>query len=234
MQAKTIITIVLDETGSMKKRHDEVVSGFNEFIESQKDKALGDCQVTLIKFNSEQGINTVYTEPIDEVPELKRSDYNPTGNTPLYDAVARGIKDTEECFNKVNAVLGRLIGKETEAATPMVVMLVMTDGEENSSQQYTREQVFKMVSDRKAKQWAFVFLGADMDSWEIGAKMAFADANTRNFVNAGEAYRTVSHRLRTYRTARVMAASIGDIELMKSTLTTASTNFYGDRPATGS
>ena len=81
-KAKTLMTFVLDETGSMQPHRDMTISGFNEFLESQKDKSLGECRVTLVKFNSTK-IETVYSDMhIDDVPLLSPDNYQPDHNTP--------------------------------------------------------------------------------------------------------------------------------------------------------
>jgi hypothetical protein len=234
MQGKTIITVVLDETGSMMGRRDMTISGFNEFMESQKDKALGDCSVNLIQFNSVKGAVTVYKDkPIADVPEMTHNDYHPSDNTPLYDALAQGILDTEHEYEKANAVLSRLVGKNTQAATPMVVVLVMTDGEENSSHQYTREQIFKMVNDRRAKGWSFVFMGADMDAWAQASVMAFSANNVQRFAGAqvSQAWNLTAKSLVSNRQAYSTAMATGDLAGAKTTLDNVCTNFYGSGTA---
>jgi hypothetical protein len=181
---KTLLTVVLDETGSMIGQRDAMISGFNEFMDSQQDKALGECLVTLIQFNSGRGVRTVYKDkPIADVPRLTDKDYQPDDMTPLYDAIAQGIKDTADKYSTADAVLSKMVGKPVSIA-PLVIFLVMTDGEENSSKQYKREDIFKMIEEKKAAGWSFVYLGSNQDSWQNAAPLGFAAGNVTNYVHA--------------------------------------------------
>jgi hypothetical protein len=231
MSGKTLITIVLDETGSMNGRQDQVISGFNEFLHTQQDKGLGDCQVTLIKFNSEQGINAIFKDKdIQEVKELTHRDYQPTGTTPLYDAIAQGIQDTEEGYKKANEVLAKLLGKETKAAMPFVVMLIMTDGMENASHHYNQKDIFNMVSQRKKDGWSFVFMGADMDAWSASAPIGFASRNTRSYAGAqtASAFQGFTQSLTAHRLAYNAAYTAGNVDEVVNSIKMAATNYWGD------
>jgi hypothetical protein len=229
MQGKTILTVIMDETGSMIPRKEATISGFNEFIESQKDKALGDCQATLIKFNSDRILTVFKDLPIQDVPELTRNDFQPASTTPLYDAIAQGILDTEGQIKKVSDVLARISGAPADGAMPFIVVLVMTDGEENASKAYNREKIFDMVNDRKKKGWSFVFLGADMDAWAQASQVAFAANNVQRYAGTQTraAYQNVSNSLRAHRTLYTAAMTSPDTAAMPDVLLKASVDFFG-------
>jgi hypothetical protein len=213
---KTLLTIVLDETGSMMKRKDATISGFNEFLDSQKDKSLGVCHVTLIKFNSEKpsGAEVVYKDQdIDDAPALTPQTYLPNANTPLYDAVAFGIKHTEDKYKVANVVLAKLAGKDkTTAATPLVVFLVITDGEENSSQQYGAHDVRGMIETKKKEGWTFAFLGANQDSWAAAQPLGFDRGNIARYADhsakqVAATYANVAHSMSAYRSTMASAGA---------------------------
>jgi len=145
---RTLVGIVLDESGSMANAWQSTIDGFNEYIqELQKEKA-DEAAVTLTKFNSVASIK-FKLEPVDHVAPLSRRNYQPSGMTALYDAIAYTVNHLE---NEVRD-------------GDRVVITVLTDGHENSSRETTREQVLALL-DRKEKQgnWTFVYLGADQDA----------------------------------------------------------------------
>lgn len=229
MQGKTVITIVLDESGSMLGTEDQVVSGFNEFILTQQDKALGDATVTLLKFNSTQGINFVFKDkPVEDVLKLTRADFHPQAVTPLYDAIAEGIKSTEDGFKTAVDVLNKLTGDKTKVPTPMVSMLIMTDGLENASLKYKRDDIFKMISERQKDGWAFVFLGSDMDSWAATEKLGYAHGNVRDYNKADTfgAFTGFSRVLSHHRTAYTQNLAANDVIGANNAVMMASTNFF--------
>lgn len=221
---KTIITIVMDETGSMQGRKEVTISGYNEFIDSQKDAGLGECQATLVKFNS-GNISCAYQGiPIADVPKMTSRDYRPTGNTPLYDALGQAITDTKKQVKNVNDVLQKLAGG-SDTYAPYVVVMVMTDGEENSSTQYSREQIFQMVNECQKEGWSFVFIGADMDSWAAASAMGVT-SNIRGYsgVNSmAQGYADFGRALRSNRQCYAQAVNLDDLQ---ATLQRSSTNFY--------
>jgi len=209
---KTQITIVLDETGSMAHVKDQTISGFNEFLQSQEDKSLGECRVTLVKFNSDR-IKTEYTgQLVADCPNLDGGNYMPTSTTPLYDAVAQAIKDTEKAIGLTAKVLSKMAGHQMTAG-PAVILMVMTDGLENASQQYTQKQVFDMITAKKKLGWAFVFLGSNQDSWASVENLGYARGSVANFApgNISGAFAGVSQAMCAYRQSynavQYMAAS---------------------------
>lgn len=209
---KTQITIVLDETGSMAGVRDQTISGFNEFLQSQEDKSLGECRVTLVKFNSEK-IKTEYSgKLIADCPNLANDNYWPTAMTPLYDAIARAIKDTEVAVGLTSKVLSKMTGHQV-AAGPAVILMVLTDGLENASQQYTQQKVFDMITEKKKLGWAFVFLGSNQDSWGSAEGLGYARGSVGHYAqeNISGAFAGVSQAMTAYRASsnavRCMSAS---------------------------
>ena len=112
---KTLIIVILDESGSMARKKSEVIGGFNNFIDQQKEISTDEARLTLIKFNSR--VFPVWRNiKLEETPKLDSVKYEPCGFTALFDAIAKGIQ----------------IGEGDQLKDERVVMLIMTDGIENS------------------------------------------------------------------------------------------------------
>ena len=147
---KTEIVMVMDATGSMMgSRHTEAVNGYNEFIQQQKN-IPGDCAITLVKFNSTIGVMSIYdSKPIQQVETL--SYFCCDGMTDLNDAIGKSI---------VN--LGKKLEAMPEDQRPgKVIMVILTDGEENSSKEYSYQQIKDMMEHQRTKyNWQFLVMGS--------------------------------------------------------------------------
>jgi hypothetical protein len=159
----THITVLLDRTGSMESIREDTIGGFNAFLKKQKDEP-GKATLSLIQFDSQDPYEVIHQfQPIKEVPELTHETYVPRAQTPLLDAMGRGINDLEKS-------IGKLKKKEHPSK---VVMVIVTDGQENASREFRKDQVEKMIKEKTEKDlWEFVFLSADLaaigDARELG------------------------------------------------------------------
>lgn len=169
-----IIAVVLDESGSMNVCRDTTIAGFNEFVQGQRAATnAGAGYLTLNKFDAPH-IKTVFADrPLAEVPTLDNNNYSPNGGTNLLDAIGYTI-------DQVNTSLAARRKKDR----PGVIILIMTDGEENSSKTYTTEQIKDMVAAAEKADWSFVFLGANIDAFKTGATFGMNAFNTVNYSTA--------------------------------------------------
>lgn len=161
----TLVSYLLDETGSMARVIAQTINGFNEYIHTlQKDKA-GKYQLWLKMFNSARTTD-IYKGPvgIQEAVALSRSIYRPTNATPLYDAIGDQIEAVKKRNHK-------------EA----ILFVIQTDGEENSSRRYDRAEIFRLIDELQKKGWQFVFLGADQDAYQAASLIGIAGANTMSY-----------------------------------------------------
>lgn len=180
---KMHISFVLDETGSMEMHKTQTISGFNEYIQTlYKDKNKKNISFTLTKFNSEK-VEVVHNGVgIKDVELLNENNYRPRMNTPLYDAI------------------GRTINSVTSKKGDSVLIVIQTDGEENSSKEFTRESIFALITEKKDLGWTFVFLGADQDAWAAGSLMGIDKGNVLSYQGAQsrQAFNLVAQRTSNY------------------------------------
>jgi hypothetical protein len=123
------------------------------------------CHLTLVKFNAGKTTEVCNNVPVKDVPKLNDHNYEPNNGTPLFDAVGKAITDTKESVEK---------SKEK----PDVLFVVITDGDENASTQYTREQISQLVIERQKAGWTFAYLGANQDSWKNASSMGYVSAGS--------------------------------------------------------
>jgi hypothetical protein len=164
----TILNFVLDETGSMQVCWDATISGFNEYVGNLRKDKNGTVMMTLTQFNSTK-IETVLDHiPIKKVPDLNRDTYRPNNLTPLYDAIAQTIKATEKRGKKYKK-------------KPAVLCVIMTDGHENASREYTRESIFNLVKEKEKDGWTFAYLGANQDAWAVGQSIGIPKGSSISY-----------------------------------------------------
>lgn len=141
--------LVVDESGSMSIIRRQALVGINETLATiqKMQKAHVDLEqrVTLITFDSTH-TNVFYDNVrASNANPLKAKDYNPCGATPLYDAIGMGIA-------KINALT-------TEDDS--VLVTIITDGEENCSEEYNLKMIKNLIEKLKKQNWTFTFIGTD-------------------------------------------------------------------------
>jgi hypothetical protein len=152
-----LITFILDESGSMHPIERAARNGFNAYREEQIAHG-GETWWTLTTFN--QKVRTRYSAlPGRRVPKLG-ADYSPSGSTALYDAIGASIMKTRAHLSK--------LGTNRPAD---VIVVILTDGMENASREWTQEQVFELITESEAAGWQFIFLGANQDSWDVSQNL---------------------------------------------------------------
>lgn len=192
----TLIEFLLDETGSMGICRDATISGFNEYVHKQQENKNDKCLLTLTKFD-ERAVNTVYTaKPIQDVVDLNRDTYTPNASTNLYDAIGKRIRALES-FQGANNIL----------------MVIMTDGEDNCSREYTATSVRDLIKEKEALGWSFVYLGANQDAWKVGQTFGMNVNNTMTYSSADikGAMGTLSAATTNYRNSRSLSADAASL-----------------------
>ena len=142
--------ILLDRTGSMEPMWKEALSSVNAYAEglSELDGAHRhvEADITLAAFDSQDGFKfDVLRDSVDpgHWRKVTNADVTPRGMTPLYDAI------------------GRIISLAEKDRPEKAVIVIMTDGEENSSTEMTKKSAKAALDRARAKGWEVVFLGAE-------------------------------------------------------------------------
>ena len=191
MKDYTDITIILDRSGSMHSVREATISGFDEFIIAQKTKGQN-AGITLVQFDD------IYEKVWDGVhlataPSI-RDFYEPRGTTALLDAIGRTINET-----------GTRLAQLSECQRPnKVIMVIMTDGFENASREFSVDQISKMIRHQENKyNWNFVFLGANQDAIatavNLGMRGGWAATYNDNAFSVGKTFKKISEKVAKYR-----------------------------------
>lgn len=158
----TQIFMVLDRSGSMDVIRSATLEGINAFIERAKE-SNEEARFTLATFSTDYSL-VVDSLDLTAVRALSSRDYQPSGGTALLDAFARTIKLADD-----HVANGTVVPDD-------VLFVVMTDGEENSSQHYTRSGLARLIADRERHGYEFLYLGANQDSFDEAASMGVRHA----------------------------------------------------------
>lgn len=167
------VVFLLDDSSSMQSCRDVTISGFNEYLASQKADANTtgiNTVVSLYKFDGRDVKCVFDRQDVKTVEPLTHATYNPSGNTNLLDAMG-GI------LMKVNT----LLSDKKKADRESVIINVLTDGEENASHTFDNATIKQMVEKAQGKSWGFLFLGANIDAFSAGYALGFGVQNTMQF-----------------------------------------------------
>ena len=156
----TELVFILDRSGSMHGLEKDTIGGFNSVLE--RNKALpGDANITTILFDHRYTI-LHDRQPIRSVAPITERDYSPAGMTALLDAVGQAIR-------KIDNVMAHTA---EDYRAGKVQFVIITDGLENASREYSAQRVKQMIRDRQDRDgWDFLFLGANMDAIAVAEDM---------------------------------------------------------------
>lgn len=156
------VAFIIDESGSMYSSTNDVVGGFNQMIEEQKKENDGQCSISLFTFNNR--VKEVYLGK--DVNDINGINYSPNGCTAMNDGIGSAIDKIGQWLNNMD-----------DAERPSKnIIVIMTDGEENASQEYSLEKVKEMIKHQENKyNWTFIYMGTDLtnlkDANSLGIKL---------------------------------------------------------------
>ncbi len=166
MVHKVHIAMVLDRSGSMVDARFDAVSAVNRYLGHVRSDKSMDARLSVVVFDSE-GIDTIRDRvPVSACAEVALNEYEPRGATPLLDAVGYSV-----------GIVDCLTGKDERR-----IMAIVTDGLENASREYTRDQL-KVLLDRKQREdgWLILYMGAGHDSFSQARQIGIPARHTADF-----------------------------------------------------
>ncbi len=148
------IIVVIDKSGSMEVIAQTVISGFNEFLQSQ-NRITDESTMTLIEFSDEVQV-LFANRRISDVKELSAESYLPSGMTALNDAIGEAV-EAHNCTNQT-------------------LIVIITEGMENASVKYSPEVIQRLIRERTAEGWRFIYLCNNMQTAMSGASRGLSSA----------------------------------------------------------
>jgi Mg-chelatase subunit ChlD len=183
-----LIAMIIDKSGSMSNLSADTVGGFNEYL-ADRQRETPDALMSVTLFDTERDALHV-AEPVAQIQKLTEARYRRggMGYTALNDAIGGTIA---------------AIDAGDYAAQRNVLIVVMTDGLENASKEWTsRADIAALVERKEASGWKFVFFGADIDAFSEAAALNIPQGRSVQYVKsaAGTArsYRSVSRATSMY------------------------------------
>jgi uncharacterized protein YegL len=215
MSQRTLVTFLLDRSGSMASIINETMTAFNEYVQGLSTGEGSDLiDFSLVTFDTTSMDKICVAVPIAQAPKLSRENYQPRDGTPLIDAAVTTLKAIDNSLEK--------------RGNPKVIMVVQTDGHENSSIKHSWEELRRLVDEKTKAGWEFIFLGAGIDAYDQAQRMGIAAANTLSHGKAmretRSAYASMASNTRLFATGAKTDASFdasqkaqaGDVYINKS------------------
>jgi hypothetical protein len=191
----TLIAALLDRSGSMKDCKRATETGFDEMIAKHRSEP-GEAVVTLSTFD-DQYDNVYANVPIADVPPLTLV---PRNMTAMLDAIGRFITE-----------IGEHLAGQDEADRPgTVICLIMTDGYENASKEWSYDSVKTLITQQREQyNWSFLFLGANIDAVDVGSRIGVPKAMAMTYNSNDSAAVSTTYT----RAAREMARRRSGLEM---------------------
>jgi hypothetical protein len=165
----THLLVIVDRSGSMHGYDHDMRGALNKYFKDQSE-AEGTCLVDYVQFDDKYEV-VFEDRDVASAEALLR----PRGSTSLLDAIGKAVTD-----------FGNKLSKVTEARRPgQVLVVIVTDGGENSSKEWTAEKVRDLIRQQEdSYNWVFTFLGANMDAVQTGAWIGVAAANSMTYAQS--------------------------------------------------
>ena len=171
---KPELVFILDKSGSMHGLEQDTIGGFNSMLQKQKELD-GECRITTVLFDNRYELLHDRID-IRAVSPMTEKEYQVGGTTALLDAIGRTVQKLVSVQKNT--------AKEYRA--DRVLFVIITDGQENASQEYSSDKVKGMIQLEKEKYgWEFVFLGANIDAVETAGRLGISRDRAVDYVPDG-------------------------------------------------
>ena len=168
------IVYILDKSGSMFGYTTDTIGGFNSSLHKQKEDVESGV-ITTVLFDTRH--YTLHDRlPLNEVPDITEKEYQPGGSTALLDTLGDTISHIEKIHHYIRK----------EDVPEQTIFVIITDGLENASREYSPQQVRSMIEKKQKEGWEFVFLGANIDAIETAGHYGIDATHTTNFCQDDE------------------------------------------------
>lgn len=209
----TEIACILDRSGSMYGIVNDAIGGFNSFLKEQRE-AEGHANMSIYLFDNEYEI-LVENKDVKEVEDLNSTTFSPRGSTALFDSIGKTVINLE---NRIS---------EMEIKPEKVLVVILTDGGENASSEFTDKSSIKDIIERKRSEgnWEFLFLAANQDAFEEARSFGMSSGNAMNFSASGEG---VKHAYTKMSKSATKFRGIKGKQIANGTVSYASNNLMDD------
>ena len=206
------VAFVIDSSGSMYRSISDVIGGFNKTIAEQKNVEKGECAISLFTFNG--NVEEHYLGK--DINDIDNFNYCPNGMTALYDGVGQAIDK-----------IGKWLSNMDESERPSKnLIVIMTDGAENSSKEYTSNQVKDMIKHQEeVYDWSFVYMGTDLtninDAKDLGIRMSSVSSRK----DLGNSYDIINSVTSCYRSALSVEAAAATMDWLQTECENVTTKY---------
>ena len=196
------ICFVIDKSGSMYPSRDDVVGGFNSMIEKQKANKDGKVTVSLYTFN--ENVREEYLGV--DINDITKFHYSPDGITAMNDGIGTAIDNVGKWLYEKDRTGQEMPGK--------TLVVVMTDGMENASKEYTLKQIQDKIKEQTDKySWEFIYQGNDITTTKAADDLGFKFKTFNSRAKLSKGYDIIDSAVNCYRRMAATSASLSDTTL---------------------
>lgn len=156
------VIFLLDRSGSMSNCVNDTIGGYNSYLNEQRKNGYN-TKITTILFDDRYEV-LHDRKDIKDVKNITNKEYFVRGCTALMDAI------------------GKTINTMSPKVSDKVLFIITTDGLENASKEYRKSDIKKLI--KKHNNWEFLFIGANIDSYEEGASIGISKKNIANYTQS--------------------------------------------------
>ncbi len=172
----TYVAVLIDTSGSMQALNPANTS--KQLTGLIREQTGGKVTVTAARFSEKYEVFIKNKASIEV--NIAVEDITPLGPTALYESFCKIIDDTTDSINNF-----------TDVKPGKIVIIVLTDGEENSSKgEYSGKTglniLTKKITEKQEQNWLFYFLGTNIDAIKMGASFGISKETCINYGNNQE------------------------------------------------